>query len=248
MSTRSTDASSTGPEAPRTVSAVLCREVGAQHPDGALKQIRTMKRLLRSHYRVKQRLEDYGVESLEEAVSHIATLTRRLERTRQRQRERARRRLTVIEALLDKMDGLRSQATGPAAPDTAPNTAPDTAPDTAPAGEAPPPLKEALDLVEALSAELNELRLELWLQESADAAEEASGSAAAALLDRLDEALTDTTQLLDRLRRDRRALREQNTQLQRTVERLQETVDRQQAQLEALDAPRPAPARPPADA
>jgi DNA repair exonuclease SbcCD ATPase subunit len=240
MSTRSTDASSTGPEAPRTVSAVLCREVGAQHPDGALKQIRTMKRLLRSHYRVKQRLEDYGVESLEEAVSHIATLTRRLERTRERQRERARRRLTVIEALLDKMDGLRSQATGPAAPNTAP--------DTAPAGEAPPPLKEALDLVEALSAELNELRLELWLQESADAAEEASGSAAAALLDRLDEALTDTTQLLDRLRRDRRALREQNTQLQRTVERLQDTVDRQQAQLEALDAPRPAPARPPADA
>ncbi|PSQ96179.1 MAG: hypothetical protein BRD55_07910 [Bacteroidetes bacterium SW_9_63_38] len=47
---------------------MLCREVGAQHPDGALKQIRTMKRLLRSHYRVKQRLEDYGVESLEEAV------------------------------------------------------------------------------------------------------------------------------------------------------------------------------------
>lgn len=241
MPPRSTDTSSSGPGPPRTVSAVLCREVGAQHPDGALKQIRTMKRLLRSHYRVKQRLEDYGVESLEDAVSHIATLTQRLERTRQRQRERARRRLTVIEALLDKMELVRTQSIGPTDAPPSSSEAPISEPE-------PSPLQEALDLVEALSSELNELRLELWLHQSEDAEENPSGPAATNLLGRLEDALTDTTQLIDRLQRDREALKAQNTHLQRKVERLQDTVDQQQAQLNALDSSPSTPVRPPADA
>jgi len=221
MTTHSTDASSSGPGPPRTVSAVLCREVGAQHPDGALKQIRTMKRLLRSHYRVKQRLEDYGVESLEDAVSHIATLTQRLERIRRRQRERAQRRLTVIEALLDKMDLLRS---GTAGADEAP---------TPPNEESPLPLQKALDLVDALSTELNELRLELWLQQTDDA--ETDESSADALLDQLGSLLTETSEMVNRLRREQRALRRENDQLQQEVTRLQETVDQQQAHIDALE-------------
>jgi len=210
---------------------VLCREVGAQHPDGALKQIRTMKRLLRSHYRVKQRLEDYGVERLEDAVSHIATLTQRLEHTRRRQRERARRRLTVIEALLDKMDLLAGADTAPVLADASPD---DASPDEA----SPPPLREALDLVEALSTELNELRLELWLHQPDDTAPD--GHSTDELLDRLGALLTEASQMVNRLRRQQRALRRENDQLRQEVARLQETVDQQQARIDALeDSPRP---------
>lgn len=232
MADRSPNGSAT--EAPpRSVTAVLCREVGAQHPDGALKQIRTMKRLLRSHYRVKQRLESYGVESLEEAVSHIATLTQRLERTRQRRREQAQRRLTVIEALLDKMEVLRGQETAPSGSDSP------TASE-----QSSLPLQEALDLVDALSTELDELRLELWLHDSEDSGsqeEDASpGASAAEILERLDSVLQEAGQMVHRLRQDRTALREKNTRLQRKVERLQDTVDQQQARIDALEQPRTA--------
>jgi cysteinyl-tRNA synthetase len=205
---------------PRSVADVLCRELGARHPDGALKQIRTMKRLLRSHYRVQQRLEEYGVESLDEAVSHIASLTQQLETARKQQRERARRRLTVIETLLDKMDLLRAAPTSTSARDES------SAPDDAPS------LSEALDLVEALAAALDELRLELWLHQPEDASSPPPGAQAEPLLDRLTDALQQTQQLVDRLQRDRTALRSENERLRQKVKRLQQTVQDQQSRLQ----------------
>ncbi|PSQ96178.1 MAG: hypothetical protein BRD55_07905 [Bacteroidetes bacterium SW_9_63_38] len=108
---------------------------------------------------------------------------------------------------------MRTKAVGsPASPDASP-----TEPDE---DETPQPLQEAFDLIAALSTEFNELRLELWRHQSEDASEASSPPAAADLLDRLGDALTETKQMVGRLRRDRRSLRNQNAQLEREVERL----------------------------
>lgn len=206
------------PPPPRSVTDVLCREVGAHHPDGALKQIRTMKRLLRSHYRVQQRLEEYGVERLGDAVSHIADLTQRLDAARTRQRQRARRRLTVIETLLEKVDLLRTSASAEAPP----------------AGSAGAPLSDALGLVEALTAELNELRLELWLHRAGpddSGASDSPATQARALLDRLTDALDAAQQVVSHLQEDRAALRAENDRLREEVTRLRHAVEKQQSRL-----------------
>jgi len=222
MPQHANEKTASAPSPPRSVTDVLCREVGARHPDGALKQIRTMKRLLRSHYRVQQRLEEYGVESLEDAVSHIAGLTRKLDAARKQQRRRARRRLTVIETLLEKVELLRRSASA----------------DAPPAGTAEASLSDALDLVEALTTELNELRLELWLHQSGEDDRDAPDSAATqapALLDRLTDTLRTARTVVDRLQDDRAALRAENKRLQQEVDRLRRTVQEQQSRLDRLD-------------
>lgn len=204
----------------RSITDVLCREVGASHPDGALKQIRTMKRLLRSHYRVQQRLEQYDVDSLDEAVSHIASLTQTVEQIRTQQHRRARRRLTIIESLLDQMSAVCDR--------TAPSSDVDAGPG---------PLQDALDLVDALATELNELRLELWVYHTNDPEtdEHAAGATATDLITRLDDALRDAQETVAQLRRERDTLQDANDQLRDETERLRRTVEQQQRRIERLE-------------
>ncbi len=215
-----TDTTSEDASRARSIADVLCREVGARHPDGALKQIRTMKRLLRAHYRVQQRLEAHGVDRLEDAVSRIAALTRQVEQLRIQQRRQARRRLTIIESLLDRMDAVR--------------TPPDSSPENAPDGT---PIQEALDLVDALTTELDELRLELWIYRSDDptASDPDAGTTATDLLSRLDEALQNARDTARRLHRERVALQDENERLRRETERLRATVDEQQRRIQQLE-------------
>lgn len=213
----------------RSITEVLCREVGASHPDGALKQIRTMKRLLRSHYRVQQRLEQYDVDSLDEAVSRIATLTQQVEDLRTEHRQRARRRLTIIESLLKQMEVLRARmAPAPSESDAA-------------------PLQNALDLVNALATELDELRLELWVYRSDDptTTDSSTGSTADELLSRLNEALREAQETAARLHEERTALRAEKDRLHQETERLRQTVEQQQRRIEELEAERnPSPLTP----
>jgi hypothetical protein len=221
------------------VTEVLCREVGAAHPDGALRQIRTMKRLLRDHYRVQQRLERYGVESLDDAVGRIAALSRQLAAHRARERRQAERRLSAIESLIARVDALGASATP--SPEASVADAPAS---EAPASEAPdgpaqkdaaPPLPDALQLVEALHTELSELRLELWAHEADDAPASDAGETAADLLARLDDALHDAEATVERLRSANDALRARNDRLAEQVERLTDTVEAQRQRLQRLE-------------
>jgi hypothetical protein len=226
------------------VTEVLCREVGAAHPDGALRQIRTMKRLLRDHYRVQQRLERYGVESLDDAVGRIAALSRQLAAHRARERRQAERRLSAIESLIARVDALGASATPSPEASVADAPASEAPASEAPASEAPdgpaqkdaaPPLPDALQLVEALHTELSELRLELWAHEADDAPASDAGETAADLLARLDDALHDAEATVERLRSANDALRARNDRLAEQVERLTDTVEAQRQRLQRLE-------------
>lgn len=224
-----TDSTTEDDSRPRSITDVLCREVGAPHPDGALRQIRTMKRLLRSHYRVQQRLEQYGVESLEDAVSRIADLTQQVERMRTRQRQRARQRLTIIESLLAQMNSLRFEASSRA---SLPNSGSPSASESPSAA-----LQTALDLVDALATELDELRLDLWVYQSDDPTSSASepDTTTDDLLGRLNESLQTAQQTITRLHKEHKALQEENDRLQRETKRLRQTVQKQQQRIEQLE-------------
>jgi uncharacterized small protein (DUF1192 family) len=212
----------------------LCRALGAPNPEGALRQVNVMKRTLRRHHRVRQRLAEYDVDDLSGAVVRIATLTREVERLRAQQRRRAERRLTVIEALLDRLDALWSDASE-AAPSKDPPPRGDSSPPAAPVGDASA-LESALDLADALGTELDELRLELWLATD-DPDEATSGASAADLLDRLADALADAQRTSEQLRAAYAEVRTENDRLRRDAERLRTTVNRQRARLEQLTAP-----------
>ncbi len=214
---------------PQEATEVLCREVGAAHPDGALRQIRTMKRLLRSHYRVKQRLEQYGVDSLSDAVAHIAELRRQVRTYREQQKENARDRMEVLDDLMDALDAMRHRLrtrshSGPPHPDEAPSSD-----DT--------PLHEVNDLIDALTQALDEIRLELWLHQShdEDAAATPVASTAEDLLDRLADKIETATDVHDELRADNEQLAAENEALQRKVERLQQIVEQKDARIEDLE-------------
>jgi len=232
MSTPRPDESDAPP--PRSVTEILCREVGAAHPDGALKQIRTMKRLLRDHYRVQQRLERYGVEDLSDAVSRIATLSRQLEAYRAQERRQAERRISAIESLIARVDALWSS---PAAPAGA-SSSEDARPAPAPSDEdgTSSLLSGILELVGALRTELDELRLELWAHEADDDVPPSNaGETAADLLARVEDALQDAEDTVDRLRSTNEALQTRNDRLEAKVERLTDTVETQRRRLQRVD-------------
>lgn len=221
------------PAPPRSVTEVLCREVGAAHPDGALKQIRTMKRLLRDHYRVQQRLDRYGVEGLSEAVSRIATLSRQLEAYRTQERRRAERRISTIESLIARVDALWASQSGSASAQASSSDDRAAPPDEE---EASSVLSGTLELVGALRTELDELRLELWAHEADDEAPPSeAGETAADLLARVDDALHDAEETVDRLRSANEALRSRNDRLEAKVERLTNTVETQRRRLQRVE-------------
>ncbi len=221
------------PAPPRSVTEVLCREVGAAHPDGALKQIRTMKRLLRDHYRVQQRLDRYGVEGLSEAVSRIATLSRQLEAYRTQERRRAERRISTIESLIARVDALWASQSGSASAQASSSDDRAAPPDEEGASSV---LSGTLELVGALRTELDELRLELWAHEADDEAPPSeAGETAADLLARVDDALHDAEETVDRLRSANEALRSRNDRLEAKVERLTNTVETQRRRLQRVE-------------
>lgn len=107
FSSPSSGSSTSSPHSrPQTVSEVLCREVGAAHPDGALKQIRTMKRLLRSHYVAQRRLERYGVSGVSEALETIEALRTEVRRLKAERRNAARAAAHDLRDALDAVDRL----------------------------------------------------------------------------------------------------------------------------------------------
>lgn len=221
--------SSAPPSSPEATEA-LCRAVGAAHPDGALKQIRTMKRLLRSHYRVKQRLERYGVESLSDAVGHIAELRRQVRQYREQQREQALDRMDVLDDLMEAVDSIRHRLRSRPAPDEA----------SAPSGDSSssaPDLDTANELIEALEQALDEMRLELWLHQSYDEEAPATpvASTASDLLDRLGDEVDAAADTHARLRQENERLTAQTETLQRDVDRLERTVEQKDARIKELE-------------
>jgi FtsZ-binding cell division protein ZapB len=94
---------------PQTVSEVLCNEVGANHPDGALQQIRTMKRVLRSHYRAQRRLEAFGVNGVGDSVTHITALRSRIDTLRDDHKRRARANVAAADEALDTLEAARQR-------------------------------------------------------------------------------------------------------------------------------------------
>jgi hypothetical protein len=108
-----------GGRPPRTILEVLCREVGAAHPDGALKQIRSMKRLLRSHYHNQQRLQRWGLDGLGDAVREVKRLQTTVRDVRTTQRQRAAANVAALDDALEVLESarqqLRERATAPPA-------------------------------------------------------------------------------------------------------------------------------------
>jgi predicted ribosome quality control (RQC) complex YloA/Tae2 family protein len=190
-----------------------------------------MKRLLRSHYRVKQRLERYGVDSLSDAVAHIAELRRQVRTYREQQREQALDRMEVLDDLMDAVDSMRHRLK--ARPASGSPNEDEEVPD-APSDN---PLRNVDDLIDALEQALDEMRLELWLHQSYD--EEGLvtpvASTAADLLDRLADEVDATAEVHDRLRTENERLSARNEALQRDVDRLEQTIEQKDARIEALE-------------
>jgi DNA repair exonuclease SbcCD ATPase subunit len=190
-----------------------------------------MKRLLRSHYRVKQRLEAYGVDSLSDAVAHIAELQRQVRRYREQQREHALDRMDVLDDLMEAVDAMQHRLRSRPAPTSkdAPETS-EAAPDNA-------PFPHAEDLIEGLEQALDEMRLELWLHQSHDDETLATpvASTAADLLDRLGDEIDAADRAHAQLQEENDRLSARNAALQRDVDRLERTVEQKEARIEELE-------------
>jgi len=193
-------ASQPGGRPPRTILEVLCREVGAAHPDGALKQIRTMKRLLRSHYHNQQRLQRWGIDGLGEAVQKLQEMREEVDTLRTAQRQRAEANIEALDEALSVLASARrrlheraSQSASSAQTGETPDASPPETASSTPIGR---DVDTALRAVQAVRGELDEMRMELWAVDPDPAldagspSEDADGSsvpgaAAEALLDRL---------------------------------------------------------------
>ena len=201
-------ASQPGGRPPRTILEVLCREVGAAHPDGALKQIRTMKRLLRSHYHNQQRLQRWGLDGLSDAVQKLHDMREEIDALRTARRRRAEANVAALDEALSVLESarrrLKERASQSLPPETEGRTDASSPVSDASAGPGLPEddLDTALRAVRAVRGELDEMRMELWAVETnghrssgapeSDASGESSdsktpvpGGAAQELLDRL---------------------------------------------------------------
>jgi len=259
---------------PQNVTDVLCREVGASHPDGALRQIRTMKRVLRMHYRSQKKLERFGVDDCMEAVACISDLRGLLRKARSLHRKQAQANIqTVDEAialLRESMQQLRDSARPAEAlphpesaslpdvspPDVSPGRSDDTTPgDATPADAvqsdaatpaAPSPIQaedvehrvqsrngtadadvgtgdvaavadaslSTLDAFESVAAQLDELRLELWIETGSAEAREHDPSP-------VEDTFSDADPILDQVEEMMQSLMEQNRSLRQSCQSLQ---------------------------
>lgn len=219
---------------PQNVTEVLCRELGAGHPDGALRQIRTMKRVLRTHYQAQKRLERFGVDSSMEAAGRLADLREQLAEEREARRRQAQANVDTLDAALDVLhdarerlnDLARSPAPAPnagAASNASPAAAspapasPETSSSPAPAAEGDTDRVAALDAFDTVTNQLDELRLELWVEAGEPDPDES-------------DAADGVTSLLDRLQDDMARLSSENRRLRREVSHLR----RQQQELSNL--------------
>jgi hypothetical protein len=173
-------ASQPGGRPPRTILEVLCREVGAAHPDGALKQIRTMKRLLRSHYHNQQRLQRWGLDGLSDAVQKLHDMREKIDALRTARRRRAEANVAALDEALSVLESarrrLKERAAEPLPAETGRADASATAADAS-NGLPQDDVDTALRAVRAVRGELDEMRMELWAVEtnghrSSDASEE----------------------------------------------------------------------------
>lgn len=259
---------------PQNVTDVLCREVGASHPDGALRQIRTMKRVLRMHYRSQKKLERFGVDDCMEAVACISDLRGLLRKARSLHRKQAQANIqTVDEAialLRESMQQLRDSArpaealpqpetasplemspgrSGDATPADA--TPVDATPDDAMQSDAatpgaPSPTQaedvehhvqsrngtadadfgtgdpaavadaslSTLDAFETVAAQLDELRLELWIETGSTETRKNDPSP-------VEDTLSDADPILDQVEEMMQSVMEQNRSLRQSCQSLQ---------------------------
>jgi hypothetical protein len=182
-------ASQPGGRPPQTILEVLCREVGAAHPDGALKQIRTMKRLLRSHYHNQQRLQRWGLDGLSDAVQKLHDMREQIDALRTARRRRAEANVAALDEALSVLESARRRLKERAS-QSLPSEKDDRADASAAAEDASRDLPQddvdtALRAVRAVRGELDEMRMELWAVEanghrSSDASEKNVSEADAA--------------------------------------------------------------------
>jgi hypothetical protein len=266
---------------PQNVTDVLCRELGAAHPDGALRQIRTMKRVLRTHYLAQKRLERYGVNSTMDAAGHIATLREKVDAERSAREAQARANVQTLDAALKvlhraqgrlhelarsrtasdgKADSTAADSTaavstgapdaGAASAKTADGsdritledlrrrfvegTGPDLTRASDPNAQAPSehdpqpaatgdldaaPGIAALEAFDTVVSELDELRLELWV-EAGEPDPEAASTATSGIND-----------LLDQIQDDVESLTNENEMLRRECQRLQKRQSSMRSEL-----------------
>ncbi|MES3630851.1 MAG: hypothetical protein PPP56_11880 [Longimonas sp.] len=212
-------ANTLGGNRPRTVLDVLCRELGTSHPDAALRQIRTMKRLLREHHRAGRKLRRVGIDGADEAAREIASLEARIRTLKEEHKARAEERIAVIETMAKAIEmlrrRLREQATtaegqtaaspttsSPSDDQVASSEEPAGAADSSRVDNAHSELDELNTLLQRLRSELDEIRLELWCYQKED--EELpsypdDGRMAHTLLDRIEQKVSDTADKHDQL-------------------------------------------------
>jgi len=270
---------------PQNVTDVLCRELGAAHPDGALRQIRTMKRVLRTHYLAQKRLERYGVDSTMDAACHIATLREEVDAERSAREAQARANVRTLDAALEVLhraqgrlhELARSRSTceggadATAAPDAGAvntktandsdritleglrrrfveGTGPDPTHTSAPKAQAtsehsPQPETTddltaapgiaALEAFDTVVSELDELRLELWV-EAGQPDPESSSTATSGINDLLDQIQDDVESLANEnemLRRECRRLEKRQSSMRLELKHRLQRIEMLEAQL-----------------
>lgn len=190
-----------GANRPRTVLEVLCRELGTSHPDAALRQIRTMKRMLRKRHKAERKLRRLGIPDAAAAADTIVDLQGQMRVLKAEHKAEAEQRIEAIDAMAETIEALRQRLQSQSHPQT-PGSA---APDVSPAGtEAPPASAETTrqevdelnTLLERLRHAVDEIRLELWCYQQEDETLSSypdDGRMAHDLLDRIEARTTSVS-------------------------------------------------------
>jgi chromosome segregation ATPase len=261
MSTDDSPSTQPGGRPPRTILEVLCREVGAAHPDGALKQIRTMKRLLRSHYHNQKRLQRWGIDGLSEAVEHVKALQGEVRSLRNAQRKRAAANVAALDEALSVIETarhrLRKRAAEPAPPSG--NGQAEHAPTNGQAAhgsgtngsspygsrahgtdaQATVDVDAVLDVIGEVESELDEMRLELWALSGDEAEDDAGGEPGpgteAEPGARAESHLQHLAERLQDVAQENAALRAERDRLDAERTSLLERLQAQQARIARLE-------------
>ena len=178
-----------GSNRPRTVLEVLCRELGTSHPDAALRQIRTMKRLLRQQHRAARKLRRLGIDDAEEAARTVVDLQSHIRTIKAEHKAKAEERIAVINTMTRALETLRKHLR-----DDPASSQPSASVDTDAADDAPEAPSSEMDelttLLQRLRREVDEIRLELWCYQKEDddlPSYPDDGRMANDLLDRIEE-------------------------------------------------------------
>lgn len=196
-----------GDNRPRTVLEVLCHELGTSHPDAALRQIRTMKRLLRQQHRAARKLRRLDVDDAEEAARTITDLQSRIRTLKSEYKAQAEERIAVINTMARAIEALRQRlrasATAPAKDAPArTNGSPNTNDLSESTPHAQAEIEELTTLLNRLRQEVDEIRLELWCYQKEDANMTSypdDGRMANELLDQIEQRTTDVSNKYDAL-------------------------------------------------